>query len=261
MDLNNILSQVVELSKGVGAFIAGELGKVTQSQVIEKEINSLVSYVDQEAERKLVKGLSAILPNSSFITEEKTTEEVEADYIWIIDPLDGTNNFLNGIPHFAISIALCSRESIVLAVVVDVMRNDFYTAIKGQGSYLNGHRLGVSSTHKISDALLATGFLYSNDYDNKHIMMILSHIMLHSRGVRRFGAAALDLAYVAAGRFTAYYENSLHIWDVAAGNLLVEEAGGQVSDWSGGKGYLDGSEVLASNGHLHQDLMHILQNP
>lgn len=258
--LTELSSQVVLLATEVALFIESQLHKVTQNDIEEKDLNSLVSYVDKEAEIRLVKTLSRLRPEASFITEEETVASKKVDEIWIIDPLDGTNNFLHKIPHFAISIALQVQGEVVLGVVYDVTKKECFHAIKGGGAYLNIQSISVSKTHKIPEAFLATGFPYSNTYDELPIMNTLVHWLKNARGVRRMGAAALDLAYVACGRFDAYYETTLNIWDVAAGNLLVEEAGGKVTDYSGGDHHKIGDQILASNGHLHDMVKEVLNH-
>lgn len=241
-------------------FIDSQLDKVTQADIEEKDLNSLVSYVDKEAEVRLVKTLSELRPKASFITEEETITSEKTDEIWIIDPLDGTNNFLHKIPHFAISIALQVQGEVVLGIVYDVTKKECFHAIKGEGAFLNNQPISVSKTDQISEAFLATGFPYSNTYDEVPIMNTLVHWLKNARGVRRMGAAALDLAYVACGRFDAYYETTLNIWDVAAGYLLVEEAGGKVTDYSGGDRHQIGDQILATNGQIHDMVKEVLNH-
>ena len=225
----------------------------------EKELNSLVSYVDKQAEVQLVKGLSKLIPEAGFITEEDTIDQTGRVYTWIIDPLDGTTNFLNQVPHFAISVALQKNEQTILGIVKEVNSGEEWTAIKNKGAYLDGKKINVSQKpfHSI---LVATGFPYSNDHDYNSYFSILKYWLTETRGMRRLGSAALDLCYVACGRYGAYYETTLNAWDVAAGALIVEEAGGKVSDFSNGQDFLFGGEILASSPIVFDKVLQIIQS-
>lgn len=258
VSLFNVEKEVIFLAEDVAEFISSELDKVTTSDIQQKDINSLVSYVDQGAERMLVEGLSKLKPKATFITEEETVASQTSDEMWIIDPLDGTNNFLHKVPHFSISIAYQYQGETLFGLVYDVMRRECFYAIKGKGAYVNSKRINVSSTTDIAQAFIATGFPYSTSDDKSTIIAALVHWMKHARGIRRFGSAALDLAYVACGRFDCYYETSLNIWDVAAGILLVEEAGGTMTDYAGGNDHLAGNQILATNGHLHEHIREVM---
>ncbi len=244
----------------VANFIKQELGKVGNELVEEKSFNSLVSYVDKTAEEMLVKQLGRLLPEASFLTEEETVVSEKKAYQWIIDPLDGTTNFLFQLPHFCISVALQHNDETIIGIVHEVNHNECFYAWKGGGAYLNKQPILVSKRSTLSEALIATGFPY---YDYERVdryLELLKYFMLHTRGIRRFGAAALDLAYVACGRFDAYYEYSLHPWDVAAGALLVTEAGGKVYDFNGGDNYIFGKEIISVNSALEEEMVrHIKQ--
>jgi len=259
MDLKVICDEVKTLSIDVGAFIRDQLHQVSTDQIITKDHNSLVTYVDQTAEKKIVAKLQELLPDASFITEEDTVKQEAGNLVWIIDPLDGTTNFLQKIPHFAVSIALRRDEDIVLGVVFDVMREECFSAVKGEGAFVNDRKISVSQKDSIDECVLATGFPYSKSLNFKPLVNTLEHWMLHARGIRRFGAAALDLCFVAAGRIDCYYELKLNIWDVAAGMLIVEEAGGTLSDYNGGDSFREGNQVVASNGYIHPYILNILQ--
>lgn len=260
MDLQHICEEVKQLSKDVGAFIREQLHEVSTDQIITKDHNSLVTYVDQTAEKKIVARLQELLPAASFITEEDTVaQESGNSLVWIIDPLDGTNNFLQKIPHFAVSIALRKDDEMVIGVVYDVMRQECFSAVKGEGAFVDDKKILVSQKDQIDDCVLATGFPYSKSMNFKPLINTLEHWMLHARGIRRFGAAALDLCFVAAGRIDCYYELKLNIWDVAAGMLIVEEAGGRLSDYKGGNTFKEGNQVVASNGHIHQYIIDVLR--
>ena len=239
-DSRKIVSQTAD-------FIRAELGKVSDQQIEVKELNSLVSYVDQHAERQLVEGLQGMLPEAVFLTEEETVARQEGAWRWIIDPLDGTTNFLHQLPFFSISVALQHQDELVMGIVMEVMREECFYAWKDGGAWLNGRPISVSANTQLSESLLATGFPYY-DFDRMDAYLaLLKDLMQSSRGIRRLGSAALDLAYVACGRFDGFFEYGLNAWDVAAGVLLVEEAGGKVTDFSGGNNFLFGGELLSGS--------------
>lgn len=255
MNLKQKTEQVSLIAKEVGLFIQLESNKFSAGDIKTKSKNSLVTYVDKTAEKKIVDFLSELIPESGFIAEEGTSNKQGEEYNWIIDPLDGTTNFIHGIPTYCVSIALLRNKELILGVIYEPNQEELFCAWKNGGAYLNGKSISVSSTENISDALLATGFPY---YDYKKLegyMEVLTWLMRNSRGVRRIGSAAIDLAYVACGRFEGFYEYSLNPWDVAAGALLVREAGGSVTDFKGGENYLFGKEILASNLPLKNELM------
>lgn len=253
--LKNLHDELVEIISKVADFIEASFGQVGLDQIEEKALNSLVSYVDKHAEEQLVEKLSSLVPHATFLTEEGTTQQLFSDVQWIIDPLDGTTNFLYGIPHFSISVALQIEQEFALACVYDVMRKECFTAIKGGGAFLNNQAISVSSNQIMKKAVIATGFPYERVQQRVPFVQILEYYLENVRAIRRMGSAALDLAYVAAGRFDGYYECCLNPWDVAAGILLVEEAGGEVSDFKGGNDYRSGEEILVSNTHLHASLL------
>ncbi|MBS1581496.1 MAG: inositol monophosphatase [Bacteroidetes bacterium] len=258
MDLKQLTEQVSALSREVAAFIRMESTRITDASVESKSLNNLVSYVDKHAEQAFVDGLRKLLPQAGFIAEEGTGEQAEG-LNWVIDPLDGTTNFVHGIPCYCTSVALIDSEEILLGVVLEVTRDECFAAWKGGGAYLNGRRIQVSTRGRLQDGLLATGFPYDDFAYEAAYMDLLRDLMHRSRGIRRLGSAAADLAYVACGRFEAFYEYGLNAWDVAAGILLVQEAGGTVSDFKQGADYLFGEEIIASNGHIHQELLDVIE--
>jgi len=250
INLESLCHDVVELCREVGIFIKMEEKKVSSAEVETKSKNSLVSYVDKTAEQKLVENLGEMLKGSGFIAEEGTSDKVGEEYNWVVDPLDGTTNFLHGIPTYSVSVALQYKEEIVIGVVYEVNRDECFYAWKEGGAYLNGEQIKVSQAKELSNSLLATGFPY---YDYERVdpyFDLLKYLAHNTRGIRRIGSAAVDLAYVACGRFDAFFEYSLHAWDVAAGALLVKEAGGKVTDFNGGENWLFGKEMLASNSSI-----------
>ena len=261
IELQQIRENIKPLVLTTGEFIRTNFGKVRTGQADEKDLNSLVSFVDIEAEKRLVDGLSKLLPNANFLTEEETALfHKESEISWIIDPLDGTTNFLSGVPVFAISIALKVGDSILFGVVYDVMRDLYYDAIRGQGGTVNGVSLKCTDTRKWEEAIVATGFPYKV-YEADHPMFsILRDVIRTARGMRRLGSAALDLAYVASGVFDVYYEARLNPWDIAAGMLLVEEAGGRTTDFFDGQSSLANGTVIASNTYLHESIKEIISD-
>ena len=253
MDLKQLIDDVAALCGDVAAFIRAESTRFTEASVESKSLNNLVSYVDKTAESRLVEGLGRLLPEAGFIAEEGTGER-KVGLNWIIDPLDGTTNFVHGIPCYCISVGLGGSDGMLLGVVLEVTRNESFTAWKGGGAHLNGLPIRVSQRDRLQDSLLATGFPYDDFGREAQYMELLRALMHNSRGIRRLGSAAADLAYVACGRFEAFYEYGLNPWDVAAGALLVQEAGGTVTDFINGGDWLFGEEIVASNGHIHEEL-------
>jgi myo-inositol-1(or 4)-monophosphatase len=214
-----------------------------------------VSYVDVEAEKMLVEGLQKLVPDSAFVTEEETIPQAKGERYWIIDPLDGTTNFLHGLPLFAISIALVDKGEIVVGVVYEIGNDELFYAWKNGGAFLNEKPIAVSKKAPLSNALLATGFPYHDFSKMPQYMNLLQDCFRYTRGMRRFGSAATDLAYVACGRFEGFFEYGLNAWDVAAGCLLVTEAGGSVSDFRGGADYIFGKEILAASNTIQTELL------
>ena len=255
MDLKNICNQVVLLTQEVGQFILSQKKDNNTLKVEVKGLHDFVTFVDKTSEERIVKKLSELLPEAGFIAEEGTSTKKGDMYNWIIDPLDGTTNFIHGLTPVAISIALSKNEEIILGVVHEVSLNETFYAWEGSNAYLNGKEIRVSDKDNIEKSLIATGFPY---YDYKRIdpfLKSLEHLMKNSHGVRRLGSAATDLAYVACGRFEAFYEYSLSPWDVAAGAFIVQQAGGKVSDFKGENNYIFGKEIIASNNKVFNEFL------
>ena len=246
--------ELTSLCQKVAVFIRDQVNTVSASDIEIKDMNSLVSYVDKEAEKKIVLKLKTLIPEAGFITEENTVKQEDKSLIWIIDPLDGTTNFLHKIPHFSISIALMQEGKVVLGIVYEIMLDNAYTAIRGAGAWENDKKINVTATTDMLNAVVVTGFPYRRDLDIDASLRVLKYCVMHCRGVRRLGSAALDLAYVAAGKIDIYYENALNIWDIAAGALLVEEAGGIMTDYYGEKNYLKQGSIISSNPHLYPSI-------
>ena len=239
-----------EIAKMAGQFMAEERKSFNENMIESKGMHDLVSYVDKASEKQIIAQLQQLLPESGFIAEEGTSDIHGERFNWVIDPLDGTTNFIQGVPIYAVSIALLDMEELVLGVVYEVGLDECFYAWKNGGAYLNTLPVQVSKRANIHDALVATGFPYSDFSRLDDYIETLKWTMKNARGVRRMGSAATDLAYVACGRFDAFWEYDLKPWDVAAGALIIKEAGGIVTDYKGGNNYLFGREIVATNGLL-----------
>ncbi len=260
MNLEKLCSEVQIIAKITGAFIAGEREKFNIDDVEVKGKANFVSYVDKQAEELIVNKLRQLLPESGFIAEEGTAASAGEKYKWIIDPLDGTTNFIHGLPPFAVSIALMEEEEIILGVVYEVTQQECFYAWKGSKAYLNGNEIKVTTAATTRDSLIATGFPYSAMDMLDPFIVSMRYFMIHSHGLRRLGSAATDLAYVAAGRFEAFYEHGLKPWDVAAGAIIVKQAGGKVADFNGTDQFLFNGEIVAANSTYFGEFYHIVHN-
>lgn len=255
MNLENICKGIEKAATEAGAFIRKEAEVFDISRMERKGLNDFVSYVDKGSEKLLVERLTSILPEAGFITEEGTSNKVGLRYRWVIDPLDGTTNFLHGFYPYAVSIGLMEKNEVVAGVVHEVGKNETFTAWKQGGAWLNGNKVHVSEVPDLADSLIATGLPYSDFHRLEPYMESLGYLCLHAQGIRRLGSAATDLAYVACGRFEGFYEYGLHPWDVAAGILLVREAGGKVTDFSGNEDDLPGDEIVAASDLVFSDFL------
>jgi myo-inositol-1(or 4)-monophosphatase len=261
MDLRSIEKETIASCKRVSDFIRREGEQFDLSRIEMKDgFNNLVSYVDKEAERMLVSDLQKAFPEAGFITEEGTILQSDTrEFNWIIDPLDGTTNFLHGLPVYAISIALVKGKQPVLGIVYHIPENDCYHAIEGGKAYCNDREIRVSAISVLSESLLATGFPYYH-LDKRDVYLdIIKEFLANSHGIRRLGSAAIDLAYVACGRLEGFFEYNLNPWDVAAGAFILQQAGGQVTDFSNGSNYLFGGELCASNSAIHPEMLGIIK--
>jgi len=224
-----------------------------------KGLNQLVTDMDVQVERELVDALHKLLPEAGFLTEEDTADQTKQNTRWIIDPIDGTTNFVHGIPAYCISIGLEIDDRIELGVVFELNRGEFFHAVRGNGAFLGSEKIKVSKRNKFSDTLIATGFPYYDFQRTTKYLRALEQFMKHTRGVRRLGSAALDLAYVACGKFDAFFEYSLSPWDVAGGAILVEEAGGIVCDFKNGDDFIYGQEIMAAQPIIAEEFHKIIQ--
>ncbi len=247
INLEKLCGDVRDIVTKTAGFIRDELDKRVELNIEIKGRHNYVTHVDKGAEEMLVKVLAGLIPESGFIAEEGTSTKRGKKYNWIIDPLDGTTNYIHGLPPYAISVGLLADDEIVLGVIYEVALRECFYAWKGSSAYLNGKVIHVSKVDKVNDSLVATGFPYTDFSHLSHFMETVRFFMENSHGLRRLGSAATDIAYVACGRFEAFYEYGLSPWDVAAGILIVKQAGGRVSDFKGGKDYLFGGEIVISN--------------
>lgn len=259
INLEKISHEVATLGQNIGQFIRIEAGRIGHQDIRKKGMHDFVTYVDIESEKRIVSYLKKLLPEAGFVAEEQQSLERKEEYNWIIDPLDGTTNFIHGIPGYCVSIALERNGRIVSGVVYEINRDECFVAWVDGPALLNGNKIQVSSTVKLEESLIATGFPYSDYSMLPQQMKLLEDLLVETRGVRRLGSAALDLAYVACGRFDLFFEYALNPWDVAAGALIVERAGGLVSDFNGATNSHSGKQIIASNKHLHPTFLKKLQ--
>ncbi len=252
MSYLRIADDVAKAIEPVARYIHDAFGTIGLSHSDEKSRHSLFSEVDIGAEKQLVEVLHSILPEADFITEEGTVSQQQSDCYWVIDPLDGTTNFLYGIPNVSISIALKVGGKAVMGIVHHVNRHDTYVAVKGHGATKNNKAIHVSSRTTLEEAMIATGFPYEVQPFLPTQLRLMEHFIYHSRGVRRLGSAAIDLAYVAEGVFDLYFEAGLNEWDTSAGMLLVREAGGVCSDLGGDQDYEEGKNIIAATPFMHR---------
>ncbi len=257
MQYKELCQQVIELVKETGQYVKSEGKKAKNIEV--KGQNDFVTHVDKGSEKRLVEGLSKLLPESGFIAEEGTSTKKGEVYNWIIDPIDGTTNFIHGLSPHAISVALEENDEIVIGVVFELGLEECFYAWKGSKAYLNGHEIEVSSAKTINESLIATGFPYSNFSMLEGFTKTMDFFMKNSHGLRRLGSAATDLVYVACGRFDAFYEYDLKPYDVAAGAFIVQQAGGKNSDFSGGENYIYGKQIVSSNNDVFEDFQSVIQ--
>jgi myo-inositol-1(or 4)-monophosphatase len=259
VELQALCQSVIKIARHAGDFIRRESESFDRLHVEEKGRNNLVSYVDKQAERMIVAGLSQLLPEAGFIAEEGTGSRVHGGLNWVIDPLDGTTNFIHGVPPYAVSIGLIQGDEVILGVVQEAFSGECFYATKGGGAWCGKRQLRVSAEKNLAKGLIATGFAYDTT-EIDHTLAVLKQLLIQTHGFRRIGSAAVDLAYVAAGRFEAFYEKNLNPWDVAAGILVVKEAGGIVSDFHNGDNFLFGKEIIAScTPQLHDKLLETIQ--
>lgn len=258
LNLENLCTEVQQIARTAGAFLRDERRKFDRGRVEEKSAHNYVSYVDKESERRLIEQLSALLPGSGFIAEEGTGSLAGEEYCWLVDPLDGTSNYIHNIAPYCVSIALRNREELLLGVVYEVCRDECFYAWKGSKAYLDGEEIHVSDIAELDKAFIALGFPYDSDRYRPVARKLVDKLYGFAGGTRLMGAAAAELCYVACGRFEARVEAYLGPWDVAAGGLILMQAGGKLTDFSGGDTWPSAEQVAASNGAIHETILGLL---
>lgn len=258
MHLEKICLQAAEVIKEVGRYIRHERKHLQSIHIESKGVRDFVTEIDKTSEHALAEKLHLIFPEAGFLTEEKTVTQTESAYRWVIDPLDGTMNYIHGIPLYSISVALLHEKEILLGIVYEINNDEMFFTWKGAVSYMNGNALHISTCRTLQDALLVTGFPYERGGRVEGITKTLGYFLERCRDVRRLGSAAVDLCYVASGRTDAYYEGYLNLWDIAAGILIVKNAGGMVSDF-GGKENFESGNIIACNKTLYPEILKGIQ--
>jgi myo-inositol-1(or 4)-monophosphatase len=262
LEASRELSAMIAAARLAGAGLMRHFEQRDRLVVEQKGTADFVSTADLESQTTLVGALSAAFPGYGFLAEEKGQSSGAAESRFVIDPLDGTTNFLHGLPHFAIAIALERAGKVIAGVVFDPAKDEMFAGERGRGAWCGATRLHVSAATNLLGAVVGTGIPHAGSrVRHDRYLPTLASVMRHAAGVRRYAAAALDLSYVAAGRFGAFYEYGLNRWDVAAASLLVQEAGGRVTEPSGGEDYLESGDVLATNGRLHEQMQRLLAAP
>lgn len=258
MNYKQLTDEVVELARETGEMLV-ELRKSISSKDIEvKGKNDFVTRFDKMSEEKIVTKLSELLPEGGFVAEEGTSTKIGDVYNWFIDPIDGTTNFMHGAPPFSISIALQENDQMVMGVVYDMFSKECFYSCKGEAVYVNGAPIQCSTTPDVANSLIATGFPYKDYGRLNNFLDSLTYFMENSHGLRRLGSAAVDLAYVACGRYDGFYEYGLKAYDVAAGAFLVQQAGGKVTDFRGGSNFVFGQELVAGNAHNFNEFLSVV---
>jgi myo-inositol-1(or 4)-monophosphatase len=254
MNLEEMTTAVCQVARRAGEYIATERERFQNQSVERKHAHDYVSYVDKGSERLIVEALQELLPEAGFVTEEGLAAYRDEQHFWVVDPLDGTTNFIHRFPPYCVSIALCRGHEILIGVVYEVTTGECYYAWQGGGAYMNGCRLAVSS-HPLDEALLCLQLPYNSDAYRPVIHTLIDRFYGRAASVRMMGSAAMALCYVAAGRLDGYVEKYIGRWDYMAGALIVQEAGGRVTDFEGQADFTQGNSVVASNGLIHEHLI------
>src|SRR3982751_1674181 len=257
--MHPMLNTAVKAARKAGSIINRASFDIDKLTIRKKRQNDFVSEVDEAAEEAIISVLRDAYPDHGILAEESGRTDTKSDYLWVIDPLDGTTNFLHGFPQYCVSIGLLHKGKPTQAVVFDTNRNELFTATKGVGAYLNDRRIRASRTDKLEDALVGTGFPFREVGHLDDYLRMFRNVTKATSGIRRPGAAALDLAWVACGRIDGFWEMGLSPWDMAAGALLVREAGGLIGDLEGNEAYLDSGRVVATNSKLFSAFLQLLK--
>lgn len=257
--LESLTESVKALALETGAFLRKERATFRREQVVEKHAHDYVSYVDKESERRIVSRLRELLPGAGFIAEESGASWEQEQYCWLVDPLDGTTNFIHDNCPYCVSIALRNREELLVGVVYEVCRDELFWACKGGKAYCNGREIRCSGVDTLDASFIELGFPYDAETFRPFILKLIEQVYGKVCGLRLMGAAAAELCYIACGRFEARLEGLLGPWDIAAGTLILKQAGGTVTDFNGGEDFYSGRQVLASNGKIHAQLLEIIR--
>ncbi len=257
--LDILTAEVCKIARSAGAFLKQERKNFRHEEVEVKHAHDYVSYVDKQSELRIVEALQKLLPEAGFIAEEGSATYTEEPYCWVVDPLDGTTNFIHGSTPYCVSIALRDKYSLLLGVVYDPCLDECYYAWKGGGAWLNGERLHVSSTSRMEEAFLMTELPYNAEQYAHTALHLIKELYGKVGGIRMNGSAAMSLCYVAAGRFDGWLEAFIGKWDFSAAALIVQEAGGKVTDFYGSSDFIDGYHIVATNGLLHDELLNVVQ--
>ena len=258
INLEELTTHTIELSKSIGAWMK-EQTSIHEHVAEVKSENNLVTYVDKESERRFVEGLRKLLPEAGFVAEEGTGERNATGLNWVIDPLDGTTNFVHGMPVWCTSIGLCDGIKPILGVIFDPNTNECFSAYTGGGAKLNGQLIHVSKINSLQQSLLATGFPYDDFGREEEYIQLFRKLIRGTRGLRRLGSAALDMAWTACGRLEGFYEYGLNPWDVAAGSIIVQEAGGMVTEFNGGDNFIFGEDLVCTNAIVHSEMLDVIK--
>ena len=255
-----MLNIAIQAARNAARIIVRFVDRLDTISINEKNRNNFITQVDKLSEEEIIYTIHKAYPNHTILSEEMKIQKYDDDYIWIIDPLDGTTNFIHGFPQFAISIALKYRETLEIGLIYDPLRQELFTTSRGNGAQINNRKIRVSSSKQLIYALIGTGFPFKEKGLLPTYIETFKAVFLQSSGVRRAGSTALDLAYVAAGRLDGFWEMSLQPWNMAAGILLITEAGGLVSDFKGGKDYMENGNIVTGNPRIHKLLLEIISN-
>ncbi|MCB0284190.1 MAG: inositol monophosphatase [Calditrichaeota bacterium] len=258
--MNELLNTAQTAAKKAGKILMENFGKVKSADIRKKSQTDFLSYVDEQSEKVIINTIRAAFPDHSILAEESGADNQKNNYTWIIDPLDGTTNYLKSIPVFAVSIAVEFQKEIVAGVILDPVHNDLFYAAKGKGAFLNGNPVRVSQETNINESFFATGFPFKLKHKVPDYLNAFKNLFDHSVGARRMGAAAIDLAYVACGKFDGFWEIGLKPWDMAAGEILIREAGGIVTDFWNQPNHLNNSHLLTGNPEIHRQMGELIRD-
>lgn len=253
---NDFITIAIKAAKLAGEVILSNIGALTKSDISRKQASDFVTKVDIEAENVIISTIRESYPHHSILAEESLKDNKERDgFQWIVDPLDGTTNYIHGYPVFAVSIALAFKGAVIAGVILDPLRNELFSADKGKGAFLNNNPIGVSDISALKESLISTGFPFRKKENIDLYLMLFKNLFYKVSDIRRAGSAAIDLAYVASGRCDGFFELGLGPWDIAAGSIIIKEAGGVITDFGGGDDYLETGNIVAGPPSLHEEML------